>query len=512
MAKYIIAHDVGTSGNKAVLVDTDGFVHGKCLEPYSPCYPNPGWAEQDPAELWKAVAKTTRLLLEKTSTSPSDILCITFATQMLGIIPMSSENVPLRPAIIWLDNRAGRQADRIMKKFIHARLFALIAGAELCGKDGLPKLLWLKEEETDTYKKMRCFLDISGYLLYRSTGNMVMEVTEGSVFGIDLKKQTWLESIIRYIGLDTDKFPPLVRSVDEVGVLTPEAAQELGLLQGTPVIAGAGDAPSAAVGSGAVGEGDGHIYLGVSGWVGVVTERMPTGKSGIAAIHSADPQKAFLFAESETAGACLQWIADQFYKAEKQDPKIPNVYALMDDEVGKIPAGSNYLLFTPWLYGERAPIADCYVRSSFLNMSVDHKREHLLRAVYEGVAYNTRWIIDIIEKGFKFPLPVIRAIGGGARGGPWMQIMADVTNRRIESVHDPQEAGAVGVALVAAVGLGIYPDFTSLKKVVKVEKVFEPQPQNRQIYDSLFQSYQEAYSSLRDFYTKLNKERLDTCI
>jgi xylulokinase len=132
--------------------------------------------------------------------------------------------------------------------------------------------------------------------------------------------------------------------------------------------------------------------------------------------------------------------------------------------------------------------------------------------VYEGVAYNMRWIIDIIEKEFKFPLPAIRAIGGGARGGPWMQIMADVTNRRIESVHDPQEAGAVGVALVAAVGLGVYPGFKSLKKVVKVEKVFEPNQRNLEIYDSLFQSYKKAYQSLRDFYIKLNKKRIDTCM
>ncbi|MBM3166638.1 MAG: hypothetical protein FJZ94_04245 [Chloroflexi bacterium] len=512
MAKYIIAHDVGTTVSKAVLVDTEGRVHGSCSETYPISYPKPGWAEQKPDDFWGVVTRTTRLLLERTGISPKDILCVTFTTQMLGIIPMSPKNEPLRPAIIWLDNRAGRQADRLMRKFISAGVFAAIAGAKLCGKDGLPKLLWLKEEEPETYQKMYCFLDVDGYLLFKSTGKLAMDWTEGSVFGIDLKKKTWLETIIKYIGLDTKKLPPLVSSISKVGELTDEAAKEYGLLTGTPVIAGAGDAPCAAVGAGAVGEGDGHIYLGTSGWVAVVTERMPTGKCGIAAIHSADPNKAFLFAESETAGACLQWIADQFYKAEKQDPNIPNVYALMDEKVKEIPPGSGHLIFTPWLYGERAPVADCYVRSSFLNMSAEHSREHLLRAVYEGVAYNMRWIIEIIENEFKFPLPAIRAIGGGARGGPWMQIIADVTNRRIESVHDPQEAGAVGVALVAAVGLGIYPDFNSLKKVVKVEKVFEPKPQNLEIYDSLFQAYKEAYSSLRSYYMKLNKKRIDTCM
>lgn len=509
MAKYIIAHDVGTSVNKAVMVDTEGQVHGKCSEPYRVYYPKADWAEQEPEDWWKAVTRTTKRLLEEAGVSPSDVLCVTYSTQMLGIVPMDSEGMLLRRAIIWLDNRACRQAQRVMRKFINARVFALFAGATLCGKDGIPKLLWLKAEEPDTYHKMSCFLDVNGYLIYRSTGNMVMEWTGASVFGINLNKKTWLKGIFRYVGLDPEKFPPLVRSIDQVGVLSKEAASEFGLLEGTPVMAGAGDAPCAAVGSGAVGESEGHVYLGTSGWVAVVTERTPRGKCGAATIHSADPNKAFLFAETETAGACLQWIGDELYTSEKIDAKIPDIYAFMDEKVAEIPPGSDYLIFTPWMYGERAPIGDCNVRSSFLNLSADHTREHLLRAVYEGVAYNIRWIVEIVEKQFKFPLPRLRVIGGGARSEPWMQILADVTQKKVEAVRDPQEAGAVGAALIAAVGLGIYPSFEALKNVVRVERVFEPQEENRRIYDSLFHSYQEAYGSLRRFYRRLNEKRLD---
>ncbi|MEE8469853.1 MAG: FGGY-family carbohydrate kinase [Dehalococcoidia bacterium] len=508
MAKYIIAHDVGTSRNKAVLVDAEGQVRGKCSEPYRTRYPNPGWAEQEPGDWWKAVTRTTKLLMEDTDVSPADILCITYTTQMLGIVPMDSDGEPLRPAIIWLDNRACRQADRLMRRFINGRVFALFAGATLCGKDGMPKLLWLKGEEPEVYHRMRCFLDVAGYLIYRSTGSMVMEWTGASVFGLDLKKKTWLKGIFRYAGLDPGKFPPLVRSIDKVGALSREAADECGLLQGTPVMAGAGDAPCAAVGAGAVGEGEGHVYLGTSGWVAVVTERMPRGKCGVASIHSADPGKAFLFAETETAGACLQWIGDELYKAEKKDPEIPDIYTFMDEEIGRIPPGSNYLIFTPWMYGERAPIGDCNVRSSFLNLSADHTRENLLRAVYEGVAYNIRWIVEIVEKEFKFSLPQLRVIGGGARSKPWMQILADVTHKKVETVRNPQEAGAVGAALVAAVGLGIYPSFEALRNVVKVEGLSEPQENNREVYDFLFHSYQEVYSSLRGFYKRLNEKRL----
>ena len=508
VGKYIIAHDVGTSRSKAVLVDAEGRIHGSCAESFRVNHPHPDWAEQEPQDWWNAVTRSTRLLLEQTGISPSDVLCLTFATQMLGIVAMDAAGAPLRPAIIWLDNRAGRQAERMMRRFISARVFALIAGTPLCGKDGMPKLLWLKEEEPDIYRRMHHFLDVAGYLIYRSTGTAVMELSGASVFGLDLKQKTWLNGIFRYIGLDPAKFPPLVRSTDQVGVLSSEAAAEYGLLQGTPVIAGAGDAAAAAVGSGAVGEGDGHVYLGTSGWVGVVTERRPRGRCGAATIQSADPGKTFLYAETETAGACLQWMADQLYESEDS----ANVFAVMDDQVTRIPPGAGSLIFTPWMFGERAPIADCNVRASFLNLSAEHTRENMLRAVYEGVAYNIRWIVEIFEKPYRFPLPRLRVIGGGAKSAPWMHILADVTHRTVETVRDPQEGGAVGAALIAAVGLGIYPDFEALRRVVGVDQVFEPQAQNRAVYDSLYQTYRDAYTSLRGFYKRLNQTRRDpTC-
>ncbi|RLC61617.1 MAG: hypothetical protein DRI80_08325, partial [Chloroflexota bacterium] len=394
-SQYIIAHDVGTGGNKAVLVDTEGNIHASAFQPYPVHYPRPNWAEQEPEDWWQAVAATTRQVLEQSGVAPRDVLAMVYTTQMLGIVPMDRNEQPLRRAIIWLDGRAPEQAERIMRKFLGKRVFALIAGAELSGKDGLPKLLWLKENEPEVYEGMACFLDVNGYLTYRATGRTVFEWSCASAFGLDLKKKDWLRSIIRYVGLDPEKFPPLVRSIDRAGGLTAEAARECGLLEGTPVFGGGGDVPIAAVGSGAVGEGEGHIYLGTSGWVGVVTEKTPTGRHGVACIHSADPDKALLLAEMETAGACLKWIADQFYRHEQADPAIPNVYALMDRDVESIPPGSDFLVCTPWMYGERAPIADTWVRSTFFNISADHTREHLLRAVYEGVAYNLRWIVEI---------------------------------------------------------------------------------------------------------------------
>ena len=289
--QYIMAHDVGTGGNKAVLVDTGGNICASAFQPYPVHYPRPDWAEQEPEDWWNAVAVTTRQTLAQSGVAPRDVLAMVYTTQMLGIVPMDTEGRPLRRAIIWLDGRAPQQAERIMRKFLGRRVFAAVAGAELSGKDGLAKLLWLKEKEPQVYNGMTCFLDVNGYLLYRATGQMVFEWSCASAFGFDLNKKDWLRGIVRYVGLDVKKFLPLVRSTDQVGGLTAEAARACGLLEGTPLFGGGGDAAGAAVGSGAVGEGDGHIYLGTSGWVGVVTRKTPTGRHGVVCIQSADPSQ-----------------------------------------------------------------------------------------------------------------------------------------------------------------------------------------------------------------------------
>jgi len=509
MAKYIVAHDVGTSNNKAVLVDVEGRVHGRSVSSYEIKYPKPGWAEQDPEDWWKAVTQSTRRLMAETGVSPDDVLCVVNSTQLIGIVPVDEGGVALRPGIIWLDSRAPEEARWVMNKFLGPTVFTVIAGASITGKDGIPKLLWLKKNEPDVYKRMKYFLDVNGYINYRCTGKMLMTWSNASAFGLDLKKKTWLEAIFKYVGFDIKKLPPLCRSPDQIGVLTAEAAALMGLREGTPVMGGTGDIQSAAVGSGAIGEGGGHISMGTSAWVGVVTAKTPTGKSGVVSTQSADPGKILLLGQMELAGGCLRWLGDEMCRLEKADATMTNIFGFMDSKVEQVPAGSDYLIFMPWMYGERAPVADAFIRSGFVNLVPEHTREHMIKAVYEGVAYNLRWIIEVIEKQFKFPLPTLRVIGGGALGHPWMQILADVTGKRIEPVRNPQEAGAVGAAMTAAVGLGIYKDFESLKNIVSSEYSFEPRAANREVYDFLYLRYKELYTDLKRFYTRINKDRCE---
>ncbi|MBI4730048.1 MAG: FGGY-family carbohydrate kinase [Acidobacteria bacterium] len=503
----IIAHDLGTSGNKAVLVDTAGRVIGASFHAYPIHYPHPDWAEQDGEDWWGAVTTATKDLLSSTGVAPERIAAVTFGAQLLGLVPMSASGETLRRPIIWLDSRAGDQARRLMRRFGGPGIFRLAAGATLSGKDGLPKLLWLKEREPEVYSKMACFLDVGGYLVHRCTGRMSMEWAGASAFGLDLKKKRWMAGLIRFIGFDPAKLPALVRTTDVVGPLTREAASACGLLEGTPVVAGTGDVAAAAVGAGAVAEGDGHLYLGTSGWISVATSRKPRGKHGIALIQSADPARNLIFGEMETAGACVAWLADQLFRAEIERGGRAEAYRAMDEAAASVPPGSGDLVFTPWMYGERAPISDTDVRAALFSLGADHTREHIVRAVFEGVAYNFRWLLENMERDFGVRLPALRVVGGGSKSAPWMRILSDVTGRPVETVRNPLEVGAVGAALTAAVGLGMHPDFESLRRVVLPAAVYRPRAENRATYDFLFGVYKDTYRSLKGLYHRIGQRR-----
>lgn len=511
-SKYIIAHDVGTSGDKAVIVDLDNNIHACACEGYKVYYPKSNWAEQEPEDFWNAIVNTTKKVMDESGIAKENVIGMIFSTQVLGIIPIGKNGEPLCKAIIWMDGRAYKQAEKIMKKFGGSGVFSAIAGSAISGKDAFPKLLWLKEEASYIYNEMTCFLDVNGYLTYRATGKKVFEWSCASAIGFDYKKKTWMREVISYIGLDINKFPQLVRSTDMVGGLTDEAAEKCGLMPGTPVFGGVGDMQSAAIGSGAVNEGEGHIYLGTSGWIGISTSKSPKGSHGIFSFQSGDPDKALVVGEMETAGACLSWIGDEFYKHEKSDPSVQNIYALMDERVRTIKPGSDYLIFTPWITGERCPIFDTNVRSTFFNLGATHTRDHMIRAVYEGVAYNLRWIIDILDKNYNFKLSELRVIGGGSKSNEWMQILSDVTQRKVETIVNPQMSGAIGASIVAAIGSGYRKEFSCIHDLIKNDRIFTPIASNKKIYDELYITYKNIYHSLKKDYHNINSNQFNSNI
>lgn len=500
--RYLLAFDVGTTRTKAVLMTTAGEVVARVTATYPIYYPHPRWAEQEPEDWWEAVGRTSRQVVAEAGIDPARILGLAFSTQMLCILCLDGQGRPLQRAISWLDGRAGEEANRLMRRLGGPRLFATLLGATLTAKDVLPKYLWLKQHAPDLYARTATFTDANGYLLQRATGRQVMEWTHASVTGLfHLKNKTWDRTAMRLMSADPGKMPELARSSEKVGGLTGEAADHLGVPEGTPVFGGAGDAMSAAVGAGAGAEGDGHLCLGTSAFVGIMTRRRLTGRRGLATVQSADRDKLLLIGEMETAGECLKWAARELYGAANHETEI---YPRMDAEVATTPPGAGGLLFTPWMYGERAPAPDEHLRAGFLNLGANHNRAHLTRAIYEGVAFNLRWILDSIDDLYGLRPDPLRVIGGGARGKIWLQIVADVTGRRFECVTHAEEAGAIGAAMLSAVGLGLLPSVEAVKSILPVTETVSPDPERQIPYHRLYNNFRAAHRSLRGWYRKVN--------
>ena len=508
MKRYVIAHDIGTSSDKAILADFGGNIEASASCQYETFYPRPGWVEQNPEDYWEAVVCTTKQIIAKNGIEAEDIAAVVFTTQAMGVIPVDEAGKVLRHNITWVDSRAQKQADEIMGKFGGEPIFKALSGTPVMGKDVLPKLLWIKQEEHDVYKRTNYFLDVNGYLKMKCTDRMVAEWSGASSYGFDLKKKDWMRGIFGFCGIDVSKLPPLVKATDCVGGLTEGAAAELDLIAGIPVFGGCDDVQSAVIGSGMTADNNVHIYLGTSAWVCAVSTKHRKFKSGAAAVQSADPQKNLIVGITEAAGSNIQWIADQFFKREKEQYK-DKIYDYMDKAVESIPPGSDYLICTPWMLGERCPVSTTTTRATLFNISQEHTREHLMRSVYEGVGFNIKWILDNFKRDYGFSPEELRVIGGGALDSGWMQIIADITGIKLAVVGRPRDAGSLGGALLALIGLGIYKNFEEVSKLVGVEKIYLPDSGNVEIYSKLFHTYKDIYNGLKTAYRKLNAPRFN---
>jgi xylulokinase len=505
---FLIGHDVGTAGSKSVLVDLRGNLMASHWAPYPIVHPHTNRAEQAPEDWWRAVTSSTRCLLQASGIPRRQVIGMGFAGQMLGLVPVDAAGRPTRPAISWMDSRADEQAERMIRRLGGRRAFMWLAGAVPSGKDVVSKLKWIEEEEPEVYRATARFLDVTGYLVQRATGNMVVDHTGAGGTGLlDNKTRTWSALFARLLGIDLAKLPPIRSSIEIAGELTAEAAEAMGLEAGMPVIAGMADIPAAATGSGALEDGDAHIYLGTSSWLCVSVARPRSlGKYGIAAVASPDPEGLIMIGESETAGACLNWFAQNLARPEEwaRAQGEMGIFQVLDEVASQVEPGARRLLFAPWMFGERSPVCDTTLRGAFVNLSLEHKREHMLRAVYEGVAYNLRWLVDAAGTA-GLACELLRAIGGGASSDLWIQIVADVTQRRVEAVEHPQYAGAVGCALAVAVALGVYANYKQLKQVVQVRQSFAPRDEHRDVYEELYQGFRALYPGVSKVCRRLNR-------
>lgn len=523
--KYILAHDMGTSADKAILVSVAGEIVQTAKREYSIQHPHPNWAEQNPDEWWKAIGETSREVLHKAKVKSEDVVGVTFSSQTQSLIAVDKSGELLRPSISWLD---GRSADIMREKlwtwprikgFNIPRVLKFIqitGGAPgKTGKDQIGKILWLKAHEPDVIHKTHKFLDAKDYIIYRLTGNMLASADIAAIWWmLDTRKNrnAWHSDLCAMAGITPNMLPEVRPSSAKVGEITPSAAKHLGLALGTPVINGAGDLAAAALGSGAILDGEMHICVGTSGWVaGHFSKRKIDLPHYAGCIGSTYPEKYFLgMAHQETIGICLEWLRNHvlYHKDQlKKEYHVSEVYQIFDEMAGSVSPGAEGMMFTPWMYGERCPLDDDYVRAGLYNVGLNHTRAHIIRAVFEGIAFNLRWAKDTLEALYR-PVDTLHIIGGGANSDVWCQIFADVMNRDIRRVKDPQNAGAKGVALLAAMTLGYIDSYESIADHIRVDKTFTPNPANRELYEQRFREFKNLYRQNKKWFKRMNGLRV----
>ena len=518
----ILAVDLGTSGAKVALVDLTGQVLGWESQSVELRITPNGGAEQVPEDWWQAIAGASRKVLARGLVRPQDVLAVCCSTQGEGTVPVDRDGNALMNCVLWMDMRGAPYIRRQVSGKISvagydplklARYIQMTGGLpSLTGKDPSAHMLLIKEEYSDIYERTYKFLNVLDYINLRLCGRFTATVdsilTSWVTDNRDPDHVIYDPTLVRWSGIDAEKFPEVVTCSTVLGTLTHQAAADLGLPETVKVVAGSIDNTAAAVGAGAVDYYVPHLYIGTSSWISAhVPEKKTDFASYLASTPCAVPGRFLLTALQATAGGNLTFLKEKilYHKDELlQEANVPDVYKVMDQIAAHVPAGSNGVIYTPWIWGERAPVDDRRLRAGLYNLSLNNNREDIIRAFLEGVAFNTRWLINPVEKFIGRRLPSIHIAGGGGNSDVWCQIFADVLNRPIEQVQDAIQANARGAALIAAAGLGEI-KMIDAARLVKIKRVYEPNPQNRAVYDERYEEFLSIYRQMAPVYHRMNQ-------
>ncbi len=521
---YILAIDHGTSGVKAAFIS----IHGEPADFESA--PTPvhflpgGGAEQDPDDWWKALVSSIRKLVKRKKVRPESIAAICVSSTFSSTVAVDIQGNALMNCLTWMDSRGAPYIKKVMGGFPEVegynlgRILAWIrktgGGPQLSGKDDIAHMLLVKHEHPEIYEKTHKFLGSKDYFNLRLTGEFAASYDSIMLFWVtdtrDINAIRYDDALIKKLGIDRDKLPPLMDSTATVGTLRPAPARELGLPAGITVVCGSPDHQSALVGSGAVRDFEGHLYIGTSSWIECAVPFKKTDLlHSIASIPSAIPGRYQCINEQDIAGGCLSFLIENilYYKSRlRTGPPPKEPYRVLDEIAGNVPAGSNGIIFTPWLNGERSPVDSTTLRGGLFNLSMANTADDMVRAIFEGVALNTRWNLAYVEKFTGRKFETLNFIGGGAKSKVWCRIFADVMNRSIRQVRDPMQANARGAAFIAAVGLG-HIGFDDIPGLIRYDDVFEPDGAGRALYDSLYGEFLQIYMNNRKMYGRLNRQQ-----
>jgi len=519
--RLILAVDLGTSGCKCALVSLDGSVWGWTFRPVA-LHVDGVSAEQDAEDWWRAFLLAAGELLSRDDSLRQRVAAVCCSTQGEGTVPVDRDGQPLRRAMLWLDMRgAAAIARRGRGAFVNIAGYAplklwrwlrLTGGVPaLSGKDSAGHIAWLHAREPALVERTHKFLNVLDYMNLRLTGRFCAThdsiLTTWTTDNRDAHAVRYDAGLIRLLGVDAAKLPELVRSTDVLGPVLPQVADALGLPAGTPVVAGAVDNSAVAVGACATRDFDTHLYLGTSAWLGAhVPFKKTDVRSKIASVPGAIPGRYLAMALQSAAGANLSFLRDRvLYHPDEllRDEQRPDVYQVLDRIAERVPAGARGLIYTPWLFGERTPVDDASLRAGLINLSLEHSREDIIRAFLEGVALNTRWMLEPFARFMGRRPDGITAVGGGAQSGLWCQVMADVTGCAVRQPESPIQANALGAAFIGGVGIGAL-RFDEVPALQRIQRVYEPSLVHRSLYEERFATFKEVQRRLAPLYRRLH--------
>jgi xylulokinase len=501
MAELLLGIDIGTSGCKTTVIDREGRTVDVGFGEYHTAHPEPGWSEQDPDE-WFAVA--CRLLGEMFSRGrcrPQDIAAVGLDGSTHNAALMDEEFRPLRPAIMWTDQRSVAQANRLQAEA--GDLIFRTAYQRPTPTWTLPQLCWVSENDADAFRRTKRIAFTKDFVRRQLTGTWETDRIEaqGSLL-YDMQRRRWSPELCRLAGLPLEALPPLVEPTDRVGVVTPAAAASTGLVAGTPVVAGTSDSAVEDYAAGAVRPGQLILKLATAGNVNAMTAEAHPHPQTLTYSHVI-PGLWYTVVATNTAASAERWFRDVFCQCESEEAKRDggSVYERLHAIARDVPPGAEGLFFHPYLLGERAPYWDVNLRASFVGATARHTKAHFVRALLEGVAFSLRDCYRTIEE-MRLPVEEIRLIGGGAKSDLWTQIVADVFGRSI--VRPAGCDASFGAALLAGVGIGVFRDAAdAARQCVRVRDVVEPKPESARIYEKLFPLYGRIHDNLAGVYTDL---------
>lgn len=492
----LLAHDLGTTGNKASLHHNDGTLIAAVTTEYETVYAPGGQVEQHPEQWWAAVCSATRELFDRTGTQSSAVDALSFSGQMMGATLLDSNYEPTRPTLIWADTRSWKQSQQVTKR-VGAQKAYRILGHRLNPTYTLTKLMWVRDNEPDVFRRTRYVCAAKDYVVWKLTGRLATDPSDASAMNaFDQRDRAWSETILAAAGLEADLFPEIIASTDVVGVVTESAAAECGLRPGTAVVLGGGDGPMASVGAGVTAPEHGpYVCLGTSSWVSLTSpEPLYDPTMATMTFDHVRPGYFVPTATMQAGAGSLEWIGDVLAPGRHQGR-----FERLIGEACPEPVSGEGLFFLPYILGERSPHWDPDARGTFAGLSRHHGPGHLTRAVLEGVGFNLLTCIDAFRAS-GVEISSVDAVGGGARSDVWLQILADLWGCQVRRRTVSEEGNSLGAAVTAGVGIGSIPDLAASRDLSRVTAEFVPDPERHAAYREAHALFKAAYDCLKPWF------------